>query len=76
RKPPFAVTDLAINGDDVIAAMIAHQFAPASYRGDTRVGAALQWLFEQVTDHPERNEREVLLALLDGYLTVLDRAIG
>jgi tRNA nucleotidyltransferase (CCA-adding enzyme) len=76
REPPFAVTDLAINGDDVVGAMIAHQFAPPGYRGDARVGAALQWLFEQVTDHPERNEREVLLALLDGYLTVLDRAIG
>ena len=76
REPPFTVADLALNGDDVIAAMIAHHFAPPDYRGDARVGAALQWLFEQVTDHPERNEREVLLALLDGYLAVLDRAIG
>jgi tRNA nucleotidyltransferase (CCA-adding enzyme) len=76
REPLFTVTDLKIDGDDVIAAMIAHQFAPPNYRGDARVGAALQWLFEQVTDHPERNERGVLLALLDGYLAVLDRAIG
>jgi tRNA nucleotidyltransferase (CCA-adding enzyme) len=76
REPPFVVTDLTVDGDDVIAAMIAHQFAPPGYRGDARVGAALQWLFEQVTDHPERNEREVLLELLDGYLAVLDRAIG
>lgn len=76
REPPFTVADLALNGDDVIAVMIAHHFAPPDYRGDARVGAALQWLFEQVTDHPERNEREVLLALLDGYLAVLDRAIG
>jgi hypothetical protein len=76
REPPFTVTDLAIDGEDVIAAMISHRFAPSGYRGDARVGAALQWLFEQVTDHPERNEREVLLALLDGYLAVLDRAIG
>jgi tRNA nucleotidyltransferase (CCA-adding enzyme) len=76
REPPFSVTDLAVNGDDVIAAMIAHNFVPPGYRGDARVGAALQWLFEQVTDHPERNEREVLLALLSGYLAALDRAIG
>ena len=76
REPPFTVADLAVNGDDVIAAMIVHNFAPPEYRGDARVGAALQWLFEQVTDHPERNEREVLLALLGGYLAVLDRAIG
>jgi tRNA nucleotidyltransferase (CCA-adding enzyme) len=76
REPPFTLADLAISGDDVIATMIAHKFAPPGYRGDARVGAALQWLFEQVTDRPERNEREVLLALLDGYLAVLDRAIG
>jgi tRNA nucleotidyltransferase (CCA-adding enzyme) len=76
REPPFTVADLAVNGDDVIAAMIAHNFAPPGYRGDARVGAALQWLFEQVTDHPERNEREVLLELLSGYLAALDRAIG
>jgi tRNA nucleotidyltransferase (CCA-adding enzyme) len=76
REPPFTVADLAIDGDDVIGAMIARNFAPPGYRGDARVGAALQWLFEQVTDHPERNEREVLLALLDGHLAVLDRAIG
>ena len=76
REPPFTVADLAVNGDDVIATMIAHNFAPPEYRGDARVGAALQWLFEQVTDHPERNSREVLLALLGGYLAALDRAIG
>ncbi len=76
REPAFSVADLAVNGSDVIAAMIARDFAPPDYRGDARVGAALQWLFEQVTDHPERNSREVLLALLDGYLAVLDRAIG
>jgi tRNA nucleotidyltransferase (CCA-adding enzyme) len=76
REPPFEVTDLAVNGNDVIASMIAHNFAPPDYRGDARVGAALQWLFEQVTEHPERNSREVLLALLSGYLAALDRAIG
>ncbi|MGA7571217.1 MAG: HD domain-containing protein [Candidatus Aquilonibacter sp.] len=76
RKPAFSVADLAISGSDVIAAMVRHGFAPSEFRGDARVGAALHWLFEQVTERPERNEREVLLTLLDGYLAVLDRAIG
>ncbi len=76
RKPPFSVADLAISGDDVIKAMVYAKFAPPGFRGDTRVGAALQWLFEQVTERPERNERQVLLTLLDGYLAVHDRAIG
>ena len=76
RKPAFSVADLAISGRDVVAAMVRHGLAPSEFRGDARVGAALHWLFEQVTERPERNEREVLLTLLNGYLAVLDRAIG
>jgi hypothetical protein len=76
RKPPFSVRDLAVDGDDVIAAMVRTGHAAPKFRGDSRVGTALQWLFEQVTDQPERNERQTLLALLDDYLAVLDRVIG
>ena len=76
RKPPFSIADLAINGDDVIKAMVYARLAPPEFRGDARVGAALQWLFEQVTERPERNERQILLTLLDGHLAVLNRAIG
>ncbi|MBV9232531.1 MAG: HD domain-containing protein [Candidatus Eremiobacteraeota bacterium] len=67
RTPAFSVRDLAIRGDDVIATMIARRVVPASYRGDARVGEALQWLFEQVTDKPERNERSLLLQMLEQY---------
>jgi len=76
RKPAFSIADLAIDGDDVVKAMVYAKVAPPGFRGDARVGAALQWLFEQVTDRPERNERQVLLTLLDGYLAVHDRANG
>lgn len=76
RKPAFSVKDLAIGGDEVVEAMIRAGRAPRNFRGDARVGAALQWLFEQVTDEPERNERQILLALLDDYLAVHDRVIG
>lgn len=68
RRPALGVTDLAISGQDVIAAMIARTQAPADYRGDGRVGAALRWLFEQVTDEPGRNDRLSLLRLLETYL--------
>jgi tRNA nucleotidyltransferase (CCA-adding enzyme) len=68
RRPAFSVADLAIGGDDVIAAMIARALAPVGYRGDGRVGAALHWLFEQVTDEPGRNDRDSLLRLLETYL--------
>jgi len=76
REPAFSIADLVIGGDDVIALMIEREIVPKEYRGDARVGAALLWLFEQVTDHPERNERQTLLQLLDGYLAVRNRAIG
>ncbi|HEY1428196.1 MAG TPA: HD domain-containing protein [Candidatus Tumulicola sp.] len=67
RKPAFSVRDLRVTGKDVIAAMVERNLAEADYRGDARVGEALHWLFEQVTDAPERNERNSLLALLERY---------
>ncbi len=68
RKPAFSVTDLAIDGGDVMSAMVERGLAAPGFRGDYRVGRALQWLFEQVTEQPERNERETLYALLVEYL--------
>jgi putative nucleotidyltransferase with HDIG domain len=68
RKPAFSIRDLAIGGDDVIATLVQRGDAPPEFKGDERVGAALQWLFEQVTDEPERNERTVLLRILEQYL--------
>ncbi len=68
RKPAFSVRELAIGGDDVKAALVRRGDAPPGFAGDERVGTALRWLFEQVTDEPERNERTLLLAILEQYL--------
>jgi tRNA nucleotidyltransferase (CCA-adding enzyme) len=68
RKPAFSVADLAVNGDDVIGALLRRGEASTGFTGDERVGAALRWLFEQVTDEPERNERTLLLQNLEQYL--------
>jgi tRNA nucleotidyltransferase (CCA-adding enzyme) len=68
RRPAFSVRDLVVSGDDVVAALVRRGEAPPEFRGDERVGAALRWLFEQVTDEPERNERSLLLQLLEEYL--------
>jgi putative nucleotidyltransferase with HDIG domain len=67
RKPAFSIAGLAIGGNEVVAAMVQRGLAPPGFRGDARVGAALQALFEQVTDEPERNERNSLLQLLERY---------
>jgi len=68
RKPAFSIRELAIDGDDVIAELVRRGDVPPGFHGDERVGAALRWLFEQVTDEPERNERTLLLQLLEQYL--------
>ncbi len=67
RQPAFSIADLAVGGAEVIATMIARGIAAPGFRGDARVGEALKWLFEQVTEVPERNSRETLLALLADY---------
>ena len=67
-KPAFAVTDLAVDGDDVIAALRRRGDVAPGFSGDRRVGEALRWLFEQVTDEPGRNERALLLHILEQYL--------
>lgn len=67
RKPPFSIQDLNIDGADVTATMVRKRLAPAGFRGDKRVGEALQYLFEQVTERPERNERDTLIMLLEQY---------
>ncbi|MBV9737684.1 MAG: HD domain-containing protein [Candidatus Eremiobacteraeota bacterium] len=67
RKPAFSLRDVAVGGTDVIETMVRKGLAQPGFRGDARVGEALHWVFEQVTDRPERNERSCLLALLDEY---------
>lgn len=67
RKPPFSVKDLHIDGGAVMEAMVRMNLAPAGFRGDKRVGDALQYLFEQVTEQPERNQPDTLHALLKQY---------
>ncbi len=74
RKPAFAIADLTVNGDDVLAALRKRGDVSPEFKGDERVGAALHWLFEQVTDEPERNERTLLLRILDQYLDRASRA--
>ncbi|HEY9180868.1 MAG TPA: HD domain-containing protein, partial [Candidatus Baltobacteraceae bacterium] len=76
RKPAFSIKDVRIDGAAVIDAMVRAGLAPAGFRGDQRVGAALQYLFEQVTEQPERNEPATLRALLEQYLAQERRGIS
>jgi putative nucleotidyltransferase with HDIG domain len=68
RKPPFSVKDLRIDGRAVAAALVDRGMANPGFNGDRRVGEALSFLLEQVTEQPERNEPDTLRALLGQYL--------
>ena len=67
-KPAFSIRELAVDGEDVIDALVRRGDAQPGFKGDERVGDALRWLFEQVTDEPGRNERTLLLRILEQYL--------
>lgn len=68
EAPAFSIKDLTVGGADVIAALQRRGEVPSDYRGDERVGLALRWLFEQVTDEPSRNQPDLLAALIERYL--------
>lgn len=59
RKPPFSLSDLAINGHDI---MKRYDINPSPI-----IGKILNHLMEQVLDNPENNTRETLTTLADRY---------
>jgi hypothetical protein len=61
EKPALSVRDLAVSGNDVIAALVEAGRLPRGSRGGPDVGAVLHRLLEGVLDDPARNEREKLL---------------
>lgn len=73
-KPALAERDLAVNGADVVAELIAAGLLPHDSRGGPLVGVLLRRLLEVVFDDPETNVRERLLAMLHEF--VVDEARG
>lgn len=57
---PFAITDLAINGTDI---MIEYEMMPGPLIGQT-----LKYLFERVIENPDLNTRDTLLFEAGQYL--------
>lgn len=76
RKPAFSIKDLQIDGEQVIATMVRMGLRDRGFKGDRRVGEALQHLFEQVTEQPERNQPATLRALLEQFLAQEQREIS
>ncbi len=62
REPVLGTRGLAVDGNDVLAALAAAGALPAGRRGSPRVGEILATLLEDVLDEPVRNERVYLLA--------------
>ncbi len=65
ERPALSTRDLAIDGRDVIAALVRAGKLPAGSRGGREVGVLLGQLLEDVTDDPTFNERDHLLAALE-----------
>ncbi len=65
QRPPLGVTDLAIGGDDVVAALVARGVLAPGTRGGPEVGRILRELLDRVTDDPSVNEPAALLAIVD-----------
>lgn len=59
QKQPFAITDLKIDGKDVMEIL---NIPPSR-----KVGDVLKAIFAQVEEKPELNERDLLLALIEQY---------
>lgn len=57
----LTVTDLAINGEDIMAAF--------NLKPGSTVGNILKYLLNVVTEHPEINEKEQLLSVATTYLS-------
>ena len=68
RKPPFSIRDLRIDGLEILAIMRRLQLTGPDFTGDPRIGAALRYALEQVTEHPNDNEPGRLAAMVETYL--------
>ena len=63
----FSLSDLAIDGEQVMQIMRELRLADEKFRGDKRVGEALRHCLEQVLENPADNEPERLRAIVRAY---------
>jgi putative nucleotidyltransferase with HDIG domain len=68
EKPALSVRDLAIDGKDVISALVAAGKLPRGSRGGPDVGVLLGKLLDTVLDDPAANEPERLARELDALV--------
>jgi putative nucleotidyltransferase with HDIG domain len=68
EKPALSVRDLAIDGKDVISALVAAGTLPRGSRGGPAVGVLLGKLLDTVLDDPSANEAERLKRELDALV--------
>ena len=59
-RPPLAIKDLAIDGHDVIDAIIRANLRPKEFAGGPEVGKVLRALRDRVIDDPSLNTKERL----------------
>jgi poly(A) polymerase/tRNA nucleotidyltransferase (CCA-adding enzyme) len=60
KQPPLEIRDLAVNGHDVMQAVIEARLKPAGFTPGAEVGQILRELRDRVIDVPEMNVRDRL----------------
>ncbi len=73
RKPALDVKDLAVDGGDVVRALVDARVKPAGFRGGREVGQILEKLRDQVIERPELNTREALTAAIGAMVAQMKR---
>jgi putative nucleotidyltransferase with HDIG domain len=74
RQPPLGLKDLAVDGRDVITALVESGLKPAGYRQGREIGHVLGLLREQVIERPELNTRDALAAAIHAIIAEMKRS--
>jgi len=73
RKPPLDIRDLAVDGRDVVKALVDARVKPEGFHGGRDVGQILEKLRDQVIERPELNTRETLTASIHAMVEAMKR---
>ncbi len=76
REPVLGTRGLAVDGNDVLAALATAGALASGRRGSPRVGEILALLLEDVLDDPARNERSNLLVRVRELAAVSCETLG
>jgi tRNA nucleotidyltransferase (CCA-adding enzyme) len=76
RKPPLDIKDLAVDGRDVVKALVDARVKPEGFRAGPEIGRILEKLRDAVIERPELNTRDALTASIHALVDEMKRSAG